>query len=98
MAEDFARWLDILSLGQYAQTFADSAIDLETVADLSDDNLTGLGIPLGLRRKLQAAVEALVGDGASPDQDQARQSLRQIQPKPQSQEPCPLIRGCWCSH
>ena len=49
MAEDFARWLNSLGLGQYAQDFADNAIDLETLPHLSDDDLTELGLPLGHR-------------------------------------------------
>ena len=80
MAEDFAQWLDGLGLGQYAQAFADNAIDLETLPHLSDDDLTELGLPLGHRRKLQAAIGALVADEelsrpmSSPDQDHVPQS------------------------
>jgi hypothetical protein len=80
MAEDFAQWLNDLGLGQYAQPFADNAIDLETLPHLSDDDLKELGLPLGHRRKLQAAIGALAaGEELSrptppPDQDHAPQS------------------------
>ncbi len=56
MADDIAQWLEGLGLGQYGQAFAENAVDLETLPHLSDDDLTELGLPLGHRRKLQAAL------------------------------------------
>ncbi|MBT4673351.1 MAG: hypothetical protein HOB64_14620, partial [Rhodospirillaceae bacterium] len=46
-------------ISQYAAAFADNAIDLDSLPHISDDDLKELGLPLGHRRKLQAAIEAL---------------------------------------
>ncbi len=56
MADDIAQWLEGIGLGQYAQALAENAVDLETLPHLSDDDLKELGLPLGHRRKLQAAL------------------------------------------
>lgn len=75
--KNIAQWLEEHGLGQYAQVFADNAVDLETVPHLSEADLIELGLPLGHRRKLQAALAGLVTDaGASrpaspPDKDHA---------------------------
>lgn len=59
MAGDLAQWLDGIGLGQYSPAFADNAVDLYTLPQLSDDDLKGLGH----RRKLQAALK---GRSAEP--------------------------------
>lgn len=56
---NMARWLDGLGLKKYAQTFADNEIDFDALADLNDDDLKGLGIPLGPRKKLHKAIASL---------------------------------------
>ena len=60
MADDIARWLKGLGLGQYARTFAEHDIDLEVLSRLSESNLIELGLTLGHRVKLRAAIEDLV--------------------------------------
>ncbi len=62
MAEDIARWLDRLGLGQYAQAFADNGIDLEALPHLRDEDFERLGVLLGHMRRLQAAIETLSAD------------------------------------
>ncbi len=62
MAEDIAQWLDRLGLGQYAQAFAENGVELQHLPHLTDDDLKELGLPLGPRRQLQAAIEALSAD------------------------------------
>ncbi|HJS32538.1 MAG TPA: adenylate/guanylate cyclase domain-containing protein, partial [Alphaproteobacteria bacterium] len=59
MADDLERWLADLGLGQYAQAFADNAVGLGDLPHLSDQDLTMLGLPLGPRRRLQAAIKTL---------------------------------------
>ncbi len=56
---DIREWLEELGLGQYAEAFAENAIDLETLPHVSDADLKDLGVALGHRRTLQAAVAAL---------------------------------------
>lgn len=53
---DFASWLDELNLGQYHDVLVQNDVDLETIRHLTDQDLTALGLSLGHRRKLMAAV------------------------------------------
>ena len=59
MAESIAQWLDKFGLGRYAQAFADNGVELDHLPHLTDDDLKELGLPLGPRRHLQAAVQTL---------------------------------------
>jgi class 3 adenylate cyclase len=52
-------WLDSIGLGQYAQRFAENAIDLSTVRDLTEQDLKDLGVLLGHRRKMLRAIAEL---------------------------------------
>jgi len=65
MVEDIAQWLDRLGLAQYAQTFAENGVELQHLPHLTDDDLKELGLPLGPRRHLQAAIETLSADQPS---------------------------------
>ena len=54
--QEIADWLRKLDLGQYAQRFAEKAIDVAVLRHLTDEDLKELGIPLGHRRKIFAAI------------------------------------------
>ena len=54
--QEIADWLRKLDLGQYAQRFAENAIDVAVLRHLTDEDLKELGIPLGHRRKIFAAI------------------------------------------
>jgi class 3 adenylate cyclase/tetratricopeptide (TPR) repeat protein len=54
--QEIAEWLQKLDLGQYAQLFAENKIDVSVLPHLTDDDLKGLGVPLGHRRKILAAI------------------------------------------
>ena len=57
---DVGTWLRDLGLGQYEQAFRENDIDAEVLADLTADDLSGLGVAsVGHRRKLLAAIAAL---------------------------------------
>ncbi len=43
MADDIARWLEGLGLGQYAQVFAENGIDLETLSHLREATVPLIG-------------------------------------------------------
>ena len=61
-----AAWLQGLGLGQYEQAFRENDIDAEVLADLTAEDLIGVGVTsVGHRRKLLAAIAAL-RDGAAP--------------------------------
>jgi class 3 adenylate cyclase len=59
MADDIAMWLEGLGLGEYAPAFADNSVELQHLRHLSEDDLKELGLPLGPRRHLQAAITEL---------------------------------------
>jgi class 3 adenylate cyclase len=54
-----AEWLASIGLGEYAQCFAENAIDLSVVRDLTEQDLKDLGVPLGHRRKMLRAITEL---------------------------------------
>jgi class 3 adenylate cyclase len=56
---DMAVWLGQIGLPEYAPIFAEHAIDREVLADLDDQDLRDLGVPLGHRKKLLKAIAAL---------------------------------------
>ena len=54
-----AEWLASLGLSEYAERFAENHIDASVLADLTDQDLTELGVLLGHRRKLLRAIADL---------------------------------------
>jgi class 3 adenylate cyclase len=59
-----AEWLASIGLSEYAQCFADNAVDLSVIRDLTDQDLKDLGVLLGHRRKILRAITEL--DGIAP--------------------------------
>jgi class 3 adenylate cyclase len=64
--QSIAEWLAVLGLGEYAQRFAENGIDFSVLVHLSDQDLKDLGVLLGHRRKLQAAIAGLPGATPAP--------------------------------
>ena len=54
-----AAWLDGLGLGAYAETFAEQAIESDTLPELTEQDLLDLGLPLGHRKRLLRAIAEL---------------------------------------
>ena len=54
--QQIAAWLGKLGLEQYAKLFSDNDIDVAVLPHLSDQDLKDLGISLGHRRKIFAAI------------------------------------------
>jgi class 3 adenylate cyclase len=54
--EQIRDWLEKLGLGQYAKLFVDNDIDVSVLPHLTDEDLKNLGISLGHRRKIFAAI------------------------------------------
>src|SRR5439155_15472315 len=69
--KDIAEWLASLDLGEYAQRFAENAIDLSVIRDLTENDLEELGVLLGHRRKMLRAIAELQGAPASKPQTAA---------------------------
>ena len=49
-------WLERLGLGKYASVLAEQDVDLGILPKLSDEDLRELGLPLGARRRILAAI------------------------------------------
>lgn len=74
MADDLARWLEKLDLGKYAEIFAKHEVSVRDLPHLTEDDLKNLGLPLGPRRRLLAAVKS--GDVVSAPA-QAKQRIEE---------------------
>ncbi len=75
---DIAEWLESIGLAEYAQRFAENAIDLAVLRDLTDQDLKELGVLLGHRRKMLRAIAEL--DEAMPIA--SRGPATEAKPKP----------------
>jgi len=67
--EPIAEWLEKLGLGQYGQRFVENGIDISALAHLTDQDFKDLGVLLGHRRKIQAAIAEFAGNARSPTLD-----------------------------
>jgi class 3 adenylate cyclase/tetratricopeptide (TPR) repeat protein len=59
VTKDLAEWLASIGLAEYADRFAENAVDLSVVRDLTDQDLKELGVRLGHRRKILRAIARL---------------------------------------
>ena len=59
---DLRAWLRAHNLEQYADTFAANDVDIDILADLTEQDLAELGVSLGNRRRLMKAVAGHVAD------------------------------------
>jgi hypothetical protein len=55
-----AEWLEKLGMSEYAQRFVESGIDVSVLGYLTDQDLEKIGVLLGHRRKILAAIERLI--------------------------------------
>ena len=62
---DIAAWLRELGLDRYEPAFRENEIDAEVLPDLTESDLSALGLPIGPRRKLLKAIAAL-REGTEP--------------------------------
>ncbi|MCA1443725.1 adenylate/guanylate cyclase domain-containing protein, partial [Ensifer sp. IC4062] len=63
---DIASWLARLGLAKYTEAFTANEVDLDSLRHLSEDDLKELGLPVGPRRKILAAISELTADTMSP--------------------------------
>src|SRR5262249_3304488 len=59
--EEIADWLEKLGMSEYTQSFAEHRIDISVLRHLTDQDLKDIGIPLGHRRKILAAIGEFTG-------------------------------------
>ena len=59
--QDIAEWLEKLGMSEYAQRFAENKIDVSVLRHLTDQDLKDIGVALGHRRKILAAIAEFAG-------------------------------------
>jgi hypothetical protein len=59
--QQIAGWLDNLGMSEYAERFAENDIDIAVLRHLTDQDLKELGVSLGHRRKMLAAIAEVTG-------------------------------------
>ena len=64
--QQIADWLNQLDMSEYAQRFAENGIDVSVLPHLTDQDLKDIGVLLGHRRKMLAAIAELGGAAAKP--------------------------------
>ncbi len=75
---DVAQWLEELGLGQYSSAFAENGVDFRSLPHLTEQDLKDLGVLLGHRRVLLAAISEFERQAAADqaETDKARPSAR----------------------
>jgi class 3 adenylate cyclase/predicted ATPase len=63
--QQVAEWLEKLGVAEYAERFAENKIDASVLRFLTDQDLKDIGIPLGHRRKILAAIRELAAEQAT---------------------------------
>src|SRR5262249_53518562 len=71
-----AEWLASVGLSEYAQRFADNAMDLSVVRDLTEQDLKDLGVLLGHRLKILRGIAELDGVAPAPTETAAEPAPR----------------------
>lgn len=66
---DVATWLQELGLAKYARAFEENEIDFAALPYLSENMLQQIGLPVGPRAKLLAAISKLVASSSIADRD-----------------------------
>ena len=64
--QQIADWLENLGMSEYAQRFAENGIDVATLRHLTDQDLKDVGVLLGHRRKMLAAIGEIAGAAPVP--------------------------------
>ena len=59
--QQISDWLEKLGMPEYAQRFAENKIDVSVLRHLTDQDLKDIGVALGHRRKLLAAIAEFAG-------------------------------------
>src|SRR6516164_8270622 len=85
-----AEWLAKIGLERYTSAFIDNDIDVEVLRYLTDADLEKIGVSLGHRRKLLAAIAELGGGAAKPPSESNKQeAAERREPTPTTVAPPP---------
>jgi class 3 adenylate cyclase len=72
VTNDIGQWLEGIGLGKYVRLFVDNEIDLDALAYVTEDDLEKLGVALGARRKILAAVAQLAKEPIAKNDESSR--------------------------
>jgi hypothetical protein len=64
--DEITTWLEGIGLAQYATVFAENAVDLDILPDVTEADLERLGVALGDRKRMLRAIAALSGASSPP--------------------------------
>ena len=80
--QQIAEWLAKIGLERYASAFVENDIDISVLRYLTDADLEKIGVSLGHRRKLLAAIAALADDALVPPaaETKTRDAVERRQP------------------
>ena len=59
--QQIADWLEKLGMSEYAERFSENKIDVSVLRHLTDQDLKDIGVALGHRRKILAAIAEFAG-------------------------------------
>jgi class 3 adenylate cyclase len=62
--QDLAQWLEELGMSEYVQRFAENGIGVDALPHLTDQDLKDIGVLLGHRRVMLAAINELGGESS----------------------------------
>ena len=74
--QQIADWLEKLGMSEYAQRFAENGIDFSVIPHLTDQDLKDIGVLLGHRRKMLAAIAGLAGVASATSEPTVGQELK----------------------
>jgi class 3 adenylate cyclase len=75
--QQIAEWLEKLGMSEYTELFSENKINISALRYLTDQDLKDIGIPLGHRRIMQAAISQLASATPATPEPTPR-----IEPKP----------------
>jgi hypothetical protein len=91
--QEIADWLEKLGMSEYAQRFADNGIDVSVLPHLTDHDLKDIGVLLGHRRKMLAAIAKLDDTSVAEAPIPAPGSLKPQSPVASTFRPTPGETG-----
>src|SRR5215467_1242595 len=74
--QQIADWLKKLEMSEYVERFAENGIDFSVLRHLTDQDLKDIGVLLGHRRKILAAIAELAGAVPFPPEPRATPPLK----------------------
>lgn len=77
-----SEWLQSVNLGEYAPRFEEQEITLDLLPHLTEADITALGLPIGPRRRLLLAIQALGAPPAPPAPPAPRPRTTGARPRP----------------